>query len=142
MTPEMVRAGATVDNLGLMEPFKMDETAKTTLQPPRMENGRAFLVAGLGERVAFDNLAALPGLWQRFGEHLGHVPGQVGGVAYGVCYNTDDTGFRLYRRRRSRGFRLAAEGIRSAAGGGTALCRVHATPNMFHGARHVHGDFQ
>jgi AraC family transcriptional regulator len=80
MTPEMVRAGATVDNLVL-------------LQPPRMENGKAFLVAGLGERVAFDNLAALPGLWHRFGEHLGHVPGQVGEVAYGVCYNTDDTGF-------------------------------------------------
>ena len=93
MTPEMVRAGATVDNLVLMEPFKMDETAKTTLQPPRTENGKAFLVAGLVERVAFDNLAALPGLWHRFGEHLGHVPGQVGGVAYGICYNTDDTGF-------------------------------------------------
>jgi AraC family transcriptional regulator len=32
-------------------------------------------------------------LWQRFGEHLGHVPGQIGRIAYGVCYNTDDTGF-------------------------------------------------
>jgi AraC family transcriptional regulator len=95
MTPEMVRAGATVDNLVLMEPFKMDETAKTTLQPPRMENGKTFLVAGLGERIAFDNLAALRGLWQRFGEHLGHVPGQVGEVAHGICYNTDDTGFDL-----------------------------------------------
>jgi AraC family transcriptional regulator len=93
MTPDMVRAGATVDNLVLMEPFKMDEATKTPLQPPRMENGSALLIAGLGERVAFDNVTGLPGLWQRFGEHLGHVPGQIDQTAYGICYNTDDTGF-------------------------------------------------
>jgi AraC family transcriptional regulator len=93
LAPDRVRAGGTVDNLVLVEPFKMDEAAKKTPQSPRMENGSALLIAGLGERFAFDNLAGLPGLWQRFSEHLGHVPGQVGGVADGVCYNTDDTGF-------------------------------------------------
>jgi AraC family transcriptional regulator len=35
----------------------------------------------------------MPALWQRFAEHLGHVPGQVGQAVYGVCYNTDDAGF-------------------------------------------------
>jgi AraC family transcriptional regulator len=93
ITPDMVRASATVDNLVLMEPFKMDETAKTPLQPPRIKDGKAFLIAGLGERVMFDNVAGLPALWQRFAEHLGHVPGQMGRTAYGICYNTDDTGF-------------------------------------------------
>jgi AraC family transcriptional regulator len=93
LAPDRLRAGGTVDNLVLVEAFKMDETAKMPLQPPRMEDGGAILIAGLGERVTFDNLAGLPGLWRRFGEHLGHVPGQVGGVAYGICHNTDDTGF-------------------------------------------------
>jgi len=93
LTPDMVRAGGTLDNLLLVEPVNMDETSKPVLAEPRIEDGRALLVAGLGERYAFDNLAGLPGLWQRFGEHLGHVPGQVGGIAYGVCHNTDDTGF-------------------------------------------------
>ena len=71
----------------------MDETTQTTLQSPRLENGRALLIAGFGERYGFENLTALPALWQRFGDHLGHVPDQVGPTAYGVCYNTDDTGF-------------------------------------------------
>ena len=93
LTPEMVRAGGTVDNLVMTEAFKMDETAQNTLKPPRIEDGRALLIAGLGERFTFDTLAGLPGLWQRFNEHRGHVPGQVGTIAYGVCYNTDDTGF-------------------------------------------------
>jgi AraC family transcriptional regulator len=93
LTPDSVRAGGTVDNLFLVEPVKMDETSETILAEPRIEDGRALLVAGLGERYAFENLAGLPALWQRFGEHLGHVPGQIGRIAYGVCYNTDDTGF-------------------------------------------------
>jgi AraC family transcriptional regulator len=92
-TPEMVRAGGTIDNLALVEPINMDETSKTTLQPPRMEDGGALLIAGLGDRFRFENLGGLPALWQRFDEHLGHVPGQVGRIAYGVCYNTDDAGF-------------------------------------------------
>jgi AraC family transcriptional regulator len=93
LTPETVRAGGTVDNLVMTEAFNMDETAQTTLKPPRIEDGRALLIAGLGERFTFDTLAGLPALWQRFGEYRGHVPGQVGTAAYGVCYNTDDTGF-------------------------------------------------
>ena len=92
LTPDMVRAGGTVENLDLMEAVRMDEKSKTTLQPPRMEDGRPLLIAGLGEHFTFENQAGIPGLWQRFHEHLGNVPGQVGGVAYGVCYNTDDAG--------------------------------------------------
>jgi AraC family transcriptional regulator len=92
-TPDKVRAAATVANLVLMEPIKMDETANAKLQPPRMEDGGTLLIAGLGERYTFDNLAAIPVLWQRFGPHIGHVPGQSGTVCYGACYNTDDTGF-------------------------------------------------
>ncbi|MEA2742367.1 MAG: AraC family transcriptional regulator [Acetobacteraceae bacterium] len=93
LTPDMVRARGTVDNILLVEPVIMDETSKTILSEPRMEAGRALLIAGLGQRYAFDNLGGLPALWQCFQEHLGHVPGQVGGIAYGVCYNTDETGF-------------------------------------------------
>jgi AraC family transcriptional regulator len=76
-----------------MEPVNMDEKTKAALRPPRMEDGPAVLIAGLGERFGFESLGGLPALWQRFGAHRGHVPGQVGGVAYGLCYNTDDTGF-------------------------------------------------
>jgi AraC family transcriptional regulator len=93
LTPDAVRARGTVDNLLLVDPVNMDETPKTPLKTPRMVDGSAMLIAGLGERHSFANLGGLPAQWQRFGDHIGHVPGQVETVAYGVCYNTDDAGF-------------------------------------------------
>lgn len=92
LTPEMVRAAGTMDGLLLMEAFTMDEAAKTTLQPPRIEEGREMLIAGLGDHFTFENLGGLPALWQRVAEHIGHVPGQIGDVRYGVCYNTSEAG--------------------------------------------------
>lgn len=92
-TPDGVRTAGTVDKLSLVEPINMDETINTMLQPPRMENGRTLLIVGLTERFRFDALGGIPALWQRAEPHFGHLPGQVSPVAYGVCYNTDDTGF-------------------------------------------------
>ena len=77
LTPDQVRAGATVENLQLTEPVTMDETPNTTLRPPRIENGPPLLIAGLGGHFDFENLAGIPGLWQRFREHIGNVPAQV-----------------------------------------------------------------
>jgi AraC family transcriptional regulator len=93
LTPDMVRARGSLDNVALLEPVRIGETSSVALQEPRMENGRALLIAGLEERYTFGGLAAIPALWQRFGEHLGHVPGQMDRIAYGACHNTDDAGF-------------------------------------------------
>jgi AraC family transcriptional regulator len=92
LTPDMLRAGGTVQNLLLVEAIAMNDTPKTALAAPRIQDGRALLIAGLGEHFTFENTAGIPAVWQRFDEHLGNVPGQVGEIAYGVCYNTDDSG--------------------------------------------------
>jgi len=92
LTPEALRARGHLDNLVIVEPIKMDETLLTHLAPPRFEDGRPFLVAGLSERYTCESAAAIPSQWQRFNEYFGKVPGQVGNVAYGVCYNADDAG--------------------------------------------------
>ncbi len=92
VTPERVRSGGTITGLSLVEAFQMNNSTGTVLQAPRLENGRALLVAGLEERFSSENTSGIPALWQRFSPHIGHVPGQVGNVTYGVCYNTDDTG--------------------------------------------------
>jgi AraC family transcriptional regulator len=70
----------------------MDETLLKNLMPPRFEQHRQLLVAGLGEHYGCESSAGIPGLWQRFIPLLGSVPGQIGRVAYGVCHNTDDEG--------------------------------------------------
>jgi AraC family transcriptional regulator len=92
LTPEVLRAQRRLDNLALVEPIKMDETLLTNLEPPRFEEGRPLLIAGLGERYSCETSKAIPAQWQRFGPHFGHVPGQAGRTAYGVCCNSDDDG--------------------------------------------------
>jgi AraC family transcriptional regulator len=70
----------------------MDETLATNLEPPRFETCKPLLVAGLGERYTCEGSKTIPSQWQRFGPHIGNIPGQVGDTAYGVCCNTDDDG--------------------------------------------------
>ena len=92
LTPEMVRAQGNLNHIEVMEPIKMNETFVTNLQPPRIENGRTLLIAGLGERYNSETSAGIPAQWQRFVPHIGHIPGQVGRTAYGVICNSDDAG--------------------------------------------------
>lgn len=92
LTPESLRARRRLDNLALTEPIKMKETLLAKLEPPRLETGRALLIAGLRERYDCDSSKNIPALWQRFGPHIGNIPGQKGHVAYGVCCNADDDG--------------------------------------------------
>jgi len=92
VTPEAVRAERNVATLSLVEPIKMDESMLTTLEPPRFENGKTLLIAGLSERYDCDSSKAIPAQWQRFMPYIGNIPGQIGRMAYGVCCNSDEEG--------------------------------------------------
>jgi len=92
ITPESLRARGNLEGIEIMSPIKMDETLLTELEAPRFENGRTLLIAGLSQRYDAESCAAIPAQWQRFGPHIGHIPGQMGNVAYGVVYNGDDSG--------------------------------------------------
>ena len=92
LTPEAVRAERNVATLSLVEPIKMDESMLTTLEPPRFENGKTLLIAGLSERYDCDSSKAIPAQWQRFMPYIGNIPGQIGRMAYGVCCNSDEEG--------------------------------------------------
>jgi AraC family transcriptional regulator len=91
-TPEILRARGNLNGIELMEPIKMDETLLTNLEPPRVENLKTLLIAGLSERYDSKTSAGIPAQWQRFTPYLGHIPGQIGGTAYGVLCNSDDAG--------------------------------------------------
>ena len=95
-TPEAVRAQGNLHNLQLMEAIQLDERLIANLEPPRFENGRTLFIAGLSQRYNSETSANIPAQWQHFGPHLGHIPGQVGHVAYGVLCNSDDAGNTEY----------------------------------------------
>ena len=94
VTPETVRATTCLTKLKLQEPISMISTALDHIDPPRMATGKAFLVAGIGERYNHtnDSTAGIPNQWSSFHQQCAHIPRQVGNGAYGVCCNGDDAG--------------------------------------------------
>lgn len=91
LTPNAFRE-ASLSLIQLTEPLKMDETLLTGLEPPRVAEGKALLIAGSSERYAPDTTAGIPAQWQRFAPHIGHIPGEVGWVTYGVLCNPGEGG--------------------------------------------------
>jgi len=93
LTPESVRAQRHLDNIELVEAVTMNHSILKDLVEPRFESRNAFLVAGLSVRYDYESCGAgIPAQWQRFAPYLGNVPGQAGSYAYGVRYNSDDSG--------------------------------------------------
>jgi AraC family transcriptional regulator len=93
LTPDAVRSRGHLSPLELTEAFKMTDAPPPALDAPRLETtGKPLLIAGFSQRMSEATRAAIPALWQRFGPHIGHVPGQVGRTTYGVMCNADDDG--------------------------------------------------
>ncbi|MDZ4859237.1 MAG: GyrI-like domain-containing protein [Candidatus Hydrogenedentes bacterium] len=66
----------------------MNDALSKALEP-RIETGRTLLIAGMNEHYTMSTRLGIPAQWTRFGPHIGKVPGQAGGVSYGVCWNFD-----------------------------------------------------
>jgi len=92
LTPEAVRMRGDLDNMELVEAIRMTSNEQIHLEEPRFEQGRALLIAGLSERLGCGDGANIPAMWQHFGPYIGNIAGQVGRVAYGVIFNSDDAG--------------------------------------------------
>lgn len=92
-TPESVRGQRHLDNIKLVEAVNMNQPILKDIPEPRFETRNAFLVAGLSARYDYETCGGgIPAQWQRFAPYIGNVPGQVGTDAYGVRYNSDDSG--------------------------------------------------
>jgi AraC family transcriptional regulator len=92
LTPEALRARGNLENIGLTEAIKMNESLLANLESPRFENLKTLLIAGLSERYNSETCAGIPAQWQRFVPHLGQIPGQAGSTTYGVVCHGDDAG--------------------------------------------------
>src|SRR5216683_3348687 len=70
-----------------MSQATMKKSPAVQLEAPRSQNSKALRIAGLRERYTSETMKNIPELWGRFGPHIGKIPGQVGRVAYGLCFN-------------------------------------------------------
>jgi predicted transcriptional regulator YdeE len=84
--PEDFGEAATPEVLEREERLRT-EVQRYTLDPPRFENERELLIAGLSASYTFAARANIPQQWERFASQVGEIPGKVGTTSYGVCWN-------------------------------------------------------
>jgi AraC family transcriptional regulator len=92
LTPEALRTRGNLNGITLTEALRMDTAPTAQLEPPRIERIDVLLITGIGARYSPETIAGIPAQWQRFGPHIGSIPGQVGFATYGVCTNGDGAG--------------------------------------------------
>ena len=66
-------------------------TREMKLEPPRFENGKPLLIAGLRKIYSPDEMRDIPAQWQAFAPHIGKIHGKIGRAAYGVCWQAADS---------------------------------------------------
>jgi len=57
------------------------------LEAPRFEDAPETTIVGINETYSFENRMKIPAQWEKFAPRIGSVPGQVGKISYGVCWN-------------------------------------------------------
>jgi AraC family transcriptional regulator len=92
VTPEQFRIDGRQANPQLQEPIRMHPSVVTSLTSPRIVSSEAKLIVGLSQPCPAAGDPGIPGLWNRFVPYISHIQGQAGNAAYGVIYNSDDSG--------------------------------------------------
>ncbi|HJH17705.1 MAG TPA: GyrI-like domain-containing protein [Pseudomonas lactis] len=64
----------------------MDQQTKQPLEP-RLEAGKALVIAGVQGRYSKATVGDIPRLWELFDTCIKYLKKRVGGVTYGVCHN-------------------------------------------------------
>lgn len=67
----------------------MSQVEQPSIPQPRYEQCGPLDIVGLPKNFTSETRSQIPALWERFAKWIGHVPHQVGNVAYGVIRNND-----------------------------------------------------
>ena len=92
VTPEQSCSAASLNQVKLVEPLRVDRSMFIQLDEPRFEENAGLLIAGLSSRYTFETNEGIPRQWQRFAPYIGNFHGQIGSETYGVAYNLGDSG--------------------------------------------------
>lgn len=92
MTPEELRARPDLSVLNLQEALRMNAEPKFSLAQPEIVDAGPMLFVGINRRYEYDAMGGIPGQWRDFNRHIGFIPNEKPGAAYGVCANADSDG--------------------------------------------------
>ena len=66
------------------------------LSEPQILTVPARTLVGINARYSCENRSGIPAQWSQFGPHIGHIPGQVNGMSYGVSHHQTSDGMFDY----------------------------------------------
>ncbi len=80
-----------MNNINLLEPISIQSGSHPTLEPPRIETHRRFLVAGLTVAYGDEHISQhIPAQWQEFAPYINAMSRKVCETTYGVCYGSEN----------------------------------------------------
>lgn len=127
VTPSTVINAASLEELPLVQPQRIDVMTPDRKQTPDMRRRGEFLLAGVNQRYDGGDIAGIPAQWQRFVPHFGHIDGQKGDITYGVCWNFDMDANMDY---------LCAVEVDALPGEGAELTGLKVAPALYAVFRH------
>jgi AraC family transcriptional regulator len=89
VTPTEFRDQPDLAKYKLLEPIRMSNQPNVKLAEPRMVDANPMLFVGIAKRYRFDDMTGIVGQWQAFNRHIGSIPNEIAGAAYGICTNSD-----------------------------------------------------
>ncbi len=93
LTPETVRANATVEGHALLDALPAARSESAALSSPRYVDGRGWRAVGLSARYAFGATQGLAGQWQRFMESaFAGIADRLDTIPIGLAVGIDDEG--------------------------------------------------
>jgi len=81
-----VAGNPTERGIDLMSANERRQKSEIKLKEPRIENGKALLIAGLRRRYTAETMNRIPDQWTDFIPHVGNVPGDIHSVTYGLSF--------------------------------------------------------
>lgn len=94
--PSTVRKAQSTASLSLVEPFEMKKDMIVTVADPKILDRGAFRVVGLSSKCSFEDISAIPALWQAFNAREAEVENPQQGASYGVSCDADEAGYFRY----------------------------------------------
>src|SRR3954468_7534268 len=81
------RAGADVLERQHQESSMATAPQRTVLSEPHIATLLPRTLVGIDCRYTCETRSGIPDQWANFGPHIGKIPGQLNGMAYGVSHN-------------------------------------------------------